>query len=77
MDKIKKFLLKLSQKERDIIILITQKILLWDFNGLYIKKLEWKENFFRVRKWRIRIIFFQVGKNIKIIDINYRGRIYK
>jgi len=28
MDKIKKFLLKLSQKERDIIILITQKILL-------------------------------------------------
>jgi len=75
MDKIKKFLLKLSQKERDIIILITQKILLWDFNGLDIKRLEWKENFFRVRKWKIRIIFFQVGKNIKIIDINYIQKI--
>lgn len=77
MDKITKFLLKLSLKEKDIILLLIDKLLSWNFNWLDIKKLIWEENLFRVRKGSIRIIFYKKENEIKLIDINYRWQIYK
>ncbi|NDK07884.1 plasmid stabilization protein [Candidatus Gracilibacteria bacterium] len=77
MDKITKFLLKLSLKEKDIILLLIDKLLSGNFNGLDIKKLIGEENLFRVRKGSIRIIFYKKENEIKLIDINYRGQIYK
>jgi hypothetical protein len=32
---------------------------------------------YRVRKWKIRIIFKKLEKSWVIIDINYRDKIYK
>ena len=76
MDKITKFLLKLSIKERNLILEIIGKILSLDLNWLDIKKLQWEENLYRIRKWKIRIIFSLIWSKSKIIDINYRGNIY-
>lgn len=77
MDKITKFLLRLSLEERGIILNILQKILLWNIDWLDIKKLQWYKNIYRVRKWKIRIIFSKVNDKSKIVDINYRDQIYK
>jgi len=76
MDKIQKFLLKLSVKEREVILFIVQKILSWEIQNLDQKKLKWEEYLYRVRKWNIRIVYYKKENNIKIIDINYRGKIY-
>jgi len=77
MDKISKFLQKLSFKEREIIRIILEKIIFCKFDDLDCKKLVWHDSLYRVRKWKIRIIFSKVWKDIKIIDINYRWKIYK
>ena len=77
MDSITKFLLKLSQKERNIILNLIKKILILDLNDLDIKKLAWKENYYRVRKWKIRIVFKKEKNYWVLIDINYRDKIYK
>ena len=77
MDNITKFLLKLSLKERNIILNIIQKILFGDHKGLDIKKLQWQKFLYRVRKWKIRIIFSHQNWEYKIHDINFRDSIYK
>ena len=76
MDNITKFLLKLSIKERTLILEIMQKILNKDFDWLDLIRLKWKDNLFRVRKRKIRIIFSQKNGIINIIDINYWDKIY-
>lgn len=77
MDKISKFLLKLSLKEKEEILFLIEKITSWLFDWLDFKKLQSENNLYRVRKWKIRIIFSKSWNNIKIIDINYRWQIYK
>ena len=77
MDKIDKFLLKLSLSERLILLGILEQIMISDIEMLDVKKLSWEKDLFRVRKWKIRIIFRdEWGKN-DIINIDYRGNIYK
>jgi mRNA-degrading endonuclease RelE of RelBE toxin-antitoxin system len=77
MDKITKFLLKLSLKERNIILILIEKILSWDIDWLDIKKLKWEDYLYRARKGSIRIIFYKKENELKLIDINYRWQIYK
>lgn len=77
MDKISKFLEKLSFKEREIILFLLEKIVLWNLDLLDCKKLKWEENLYRVRKWKIRIVFSKIWTETKIIDVNYRWQIYK
>jgi len=77
MDNITKFLLKLSQKQRSIILEILEKILADTLDTLDVSSITWKENLYRVRKWKIRIIFEKTHIWNKIIDINFRGNIYK
>lgn len=77
MDSITKFLLKLSLSERQILLQIIQQIIALQLDGLDVKKLTGKENYFRVRKWKIRIIFKKEGNIGNIIDVHYRGGVYK
>ncbi|HRX63509.1 MAG TPA: hypothetical protein P5060_00165 [Candidatus Absconditabacterales bacterium] len=77
MDNIEKFLSKLSQKELAIILGIMQKISNGEFVNLDTKKLKGEENIYRVRKGNIRIIFKKEGDKGKIINIDFRGNIYK
>jgi len=77
MDKIEKLFRKLSQKERDSIAEIVEKLAAGDKAGLNIEKVEGTD-FFRVKKGRIRIIFHQEQRMAVIDSIKLRNeRTYK
>lgn len=65
MDKIAKALKKLAAGEKEIIKIILVKINARDFNGLDIKKLKGRQDIYRVRKGKIRVIY-KIDENKKI-----------
>ncbi|MEK9175729.1 MAG: hypothetical protein AAB795_04060 [Patescibacteria group bacterium] len=73
MDKITKFLNKLSSKEKEVVVNIISHILANDFFHLDIKKLKGENNIFRVRKGDIRIIFQKKKNNIFILAVERRS----
>ncbi len=73
MDKIKKVLNKFSQKERDVIRSVLTKIKKNDLKDLDTKKLKKKNNIFRVRKGKIRIIYCKQDDGINILTIERRS----
>lgn len=73
MDRINKFLKKLSPKEREIVDIVVSKILAHDFYGLNIKKLKGKDGEFRVRKGSVRIIFIIDNSDTRIISIERKS----
>ena len=74
MDKIDKELQKLSSKERDKIKLVLKKIESGDVKSLDIKKLKDRNNIYRVRPGKIRIIFLKDSRDrIFIISISRRN----
>lgn len=77
MDKIKKFLLKLTKNERALIKTILKDVLTLNLQNYDIKPLKGYKGIFRLRKGDIRIIFIKEGKTGMIIDIDYRKDIYK
>ncbi|MDD2693341.1 MAG: hypothetical protein PHY14_00235 [Candidatus Gracilibacteria bacterium] len=77
MDKITKFLLKLSLSERIILLEILEQISNLHLDNLDVKKLAGETDLFRVRKGKIRIIFRKVGQKGMIVNIDYRGDVYK
>lgn len=77
MNEIKKFLKKLQEKERALLIKqILPQILSGDWERLDLKKLQAKPNFYRVRQGRIRIIFSKQGTKIEFFKIAFRKDIY-
>ena len=72
-----KFILKLELNKQILLKEIIDKILTWDLSDLDIKKLTWKNNYYRCRKWKIRIIFYEENKNYYIHDIDFRWWVYK
>ena len=73
MDRISKFLNKLSQKERDFVDIILSKILARKFETFDIKKLKGKNDEFRIRKGSIRIIFTMSNDSLKILSIERKS----
>lgn len=63
MDRIAKFLNKLSQKERNVIKGVLEKIKKGETANLDIKKLKGGDNRFRVRKGEIRIIYRVINES--------------
>jgi len=57
MDKVAKFLNKLSQKERSVIKEVLEKVKFGNVANLDIKKLKGIDNCFRIRKGEIRMIY--------------------
>ena len=72
-----KFLLKVNLKIRLKLEIIIEKIMLNDFEGLHVKSISWKEWYYRVRLWKIRIIFIKSEIENIIDEIWYRWDIYK
>ena len=72
-----KFLLKLDSKKRFKMRVIIEKILKNDFEGLDVQVLLWKQNFYKIRVWKIRVIFIKSDDENIIEDIWYRWDIYK
>ena len=77
MDQIAKFLQKLQATERALLLEMLGKIRILQFAGLDMKKLQGEQDLFRVRKGKIRIIFRREGNCISVINIDYRGNVYK
>ncbi|MBU1018765.1 MAG: type II toxin-antitoxin system RelE/ParE family toxin [Patescibacteria group bacterium] len=77
MDRIKKFLKKLSRKEREIIAELMCKVITNDLSGLVAKKLSGNSNLYRVRVGRIRIVFEKREIENKIINMDYRKDVCK
>lgn len=73
MDRVKKFLKKLSPSDQEEIDDVLQKIEKGNIKDLNIKKLKGYKNLFRVRKGNIRIVFSQEEKNFNVIFIGKRG----
>lgn len=77
MDKIKKFLLKLTQKERLLIKAIFEDILVLNLQDYDIKPLKGYKGLYRLRKGDIRIVFAKEKNMGFIVDVDYRKDIYK
>ena len=73
MDKIKKFLQKLSKKELDIVVKIIVRVESGEYENLDIKKLTGYKNIFRVRVGKIRILFVRSKNDFNIISIERRS----
>lgn len=69
MDRISKFLNKLSQKELTVVKDVLEKIKKGEMENFDMKKLKGADNFFRVRKGDIRIIY-RINEKEEIILLN-------
>lgn len=72
MPTLKKLLSKFSKGDRVILEHLINRIISLSWGSLDIKKLKGYQDFFRLRKGKLRIIFIKIGKNINIINIEYR-----
>lgn len=78
MDSIEKFLGKLQKKYRMRAIDTIDAILANRLNGLDIKPVKGKKNWFRCRIGDIRIVFIRTRPGINVIyDIRFRGKAYR
>ena len=73
MDKIDKFLKKIPEETRREIHKIISLIIKGDLKSLDIKKLKGRENIFRVRRGKIRIIYGIFDGETKILAIEKRS----
>lgn len=46
-------------------------------NNYYIKPLKWYDNYFRIRKWKIRIVFQKWENENLIVSVDTRWNIYR
>lgn len=72
MPGLKKLLSRFNKEEREILIVLIEKIISLNWYNLDIKKLKGHQNIFRIRKGKIRIIFSKDKKEIFIITIERR-----
>ena len=78
MDRIIKFLIKLSDKERNYLkTVIFPKIASLELKTLRVKQLKAKEQLFVVRYGKIRIVFKKENQKGKIVLIGLRKDVYE
>jgi mRNA-degrading endonuclease RelE of RelBE toxin-antitoxin system len=73
MDKISKALKKLRAEERTELKKILLKFKSGKFDNFDIKKLKSKNNIFRIRKGKFRIIFIKNDSSVIILAVEKRG----
>jgi len=73
MNRIDKFLSKLSSKDRMIALEYLDAIKNRDFENINLKKLKGFDNLYRIRKSKIRIIFYMNEKEIRLIKLDNRN----
>lgn len=76
MDKVRKFLLKLTEKERKILQEIMRDVVVLSLKNYDIKPLKGYKDLFRLRKGSISIVFTKRNDRGIILDIDYRKDIY-
>lgn len=76
MDKIEKFLLKLTRKERGVLSGILSDIRVLRLEHYDMKPLKGQKKLFRIRKGKIRIIFAKGRETGILVNIGYRKDVY-
>ena len=77
MDKIKKFLNKLSKKDRTLFLKIFKDIKVLKLGRYDVKPLKGYKDVFRLRKGKVRIVFVKTDGCGILVDIIYRKDAYK
>jgi len=73
MNKIEKFLAKLGEPRRDLVLELIHKIRIGNLKDLDVKKLEGESDVFRLKKGEFRIIYSRVGDEVNIISVTRRS----
>lgn len=73
MDKLKKSLLKLSAKEREVAELLISRIVAGDTANLDVRKLKGLDDVYRICKGDLRIIYTIKNDAVTIIDATRRS----
>ena len=73
MDKISKALRKLSDEEKEIVKTILTALKSGRTAGFDVKKLKGRNDIFRIRKGRIRIIYQKETGEVRILSIEKRN----
>ena len=73
MPALRKFLSRFNKEERTILEALIEKIISLNWHGLDIKKLQGYDDIFRLRKGKLRIIFYKRKAGISIINIERRN----
>src|SRR3990167_4382524 len=77
MDKISKFLNRLSKAETEKLAFLISKIVANELDDLKVKKLKGFPDLYKIRYRKIRIVFRrEVNKNV-LVNIDYRNKVYK
>lgn len=77
MDKIQKFLQKLTAKQRQLLLELIGDIKILNLKTHDIKPLKGYEGVFRLRKGNVRILFAKKQKEGIILNIGFRKDIYE
>lgn len=78
VDRVKKFLDSLDKKMKEKIHVKLSEVKANPFRVSGVKKLRgWGENVYRVRIGKIRVIYKVLKEDIEIVDMDFRGNIYK
>lgn len=77
MDKLRKFLRKLSRKEQEEIEALMLRVQQLDLQGLDVKPLQGMKDVYRVRKGKLRVIYKSYKNRGIIIAIDYRKSAYR
>ena len=72
MDKITKFLTRLSKKERDRITQAMVDVIAGELNGYHRKKMKGQANLYRIRVGDIRIVFLELNGERRILLVDRR-----
>ncbi|MFH1405194.1 MAG: type II toxin-antitoxin system RelE/ParE family toxin [Patescibacteria group bacterium] len=71
MGKLKRLLKRLSKSEQKQTILFLEKLEQGEFDGLDIKRLKGKQDIFRLRKGKLRVIFYFQENEFRLISIEH------
>ncbi len=63
-------------RKQDILDAV-KKIEVWDFSWLDITSISWKNNHYRCRIWKVRILFYEENSKYYIYGVGMRWSIYK
>lgn len=77
MERYRKLLLRLTQKQRTVLDALIDRIKLLDLPGLDIEKLSGFVDLYRVRKGKYRIVFRKHESFGEVINLQVRGQVYK
>lgn len=77
VDKVTKTVQKLTPKQYKIVIETMKKIRVLDLDWLDVKPMKGFKNKYRVRLWKIRILFFVDNWEVEITEVWFRWDVYK